>query len=142
MIPKFVQRSLHRRSASPGTTDQMRYIHRRMYPNGSCNDAGARFQRGHYASEQRRLRTGLNPPTLKSPNPGNRDARRRHSDSNTGKRCPIGDEFQTSLRLVTSLISTKQALNLSSSEVAFAVGTVYLLGEVAGALFFGRLSGK
>src|SRR5665213_1076297 len=43
---------------------------------------------------------------------------------------------------VTSLISTKQALNLSSSEVAFAVGTVYLLGEVAGALFFGRLADK
>ena len=40
------------------------------------------------------------------------------------------------------LISQKQALNLSSSEVAFAVGTVYLLGEVAGALFFGRLSDK
>jgi MFS family permease len=43
---------------------------------------------------------------------------------------------------VTSLISGKQALNLSSSEVAFAVGTVYLLGEVSGALFFGRLSDK
>jgi MFS family permease len=43
---------------------------------------------------------------------------------------------------VTSLISKPQALNLSSSEVAFAVGTVYLLGEVAGALFFGRLSDK
>jgi MFS family permease len=43
---------------------------------------------------------------------------------------------------VTSLISSKQALNLSSSEVAFAVGTVYLLGEVACALFFGRLSDK
>jgi MFS family permease len=43
---------------------------------------------------------------------------------------------------VTSLISAKQALNLSSSEVAFAVGTVYLLGEVTGALFFGRLSDK
>ena len=43
---------------------------------------------------------------------------------------------------VTSLISSKQALNLSSSEVAFAVGTVYLLGEVAGALFFGRMSDK
>jgi MFS family permease len=40
------------------------------------------------------------------------------------------------------LISQKQALNLSSSEVAFAVGTVYLLGEVAGALFFGRMSDK
>jgi MFS family permease len=43
---------------------------------------------------------------------------------------------------VTTLISKPQALNLSSSEVAFAVGTVYLLGEVAGALFFGRLSDK
>jgi MFS family permease len=43
---------------------------------------------------------------------------------------------------VTSLISSRQALNLSSSEVAFAVGTVYLLGEVAGALFFGRLSDR
>jgi MFS family permease len=41
-----------------------------------------------------------------------------------------------------SLISQKQALGLSSSEVAFAVGTVYLLGEVFGALFFGRLSDK
>jgi len=43
---------------------------------------------------------------------------------------------------VTSLISSKQSLNLSSASVAFAVGTVYLLGEVAGALFFGRLSDK
>ncbi|MFZ0668616.1 MAG: MFS transporter [Acidimicrobiales bacterium] len=43
---------------------------------------------------------------------------------------------------VTNFISNKQSLNLSSSEVAFAVGTVYLLGEVAGALFFGRLSDK
>src|ERR1700733_11918621 len=40
------------------------------------------------------------------------------------------------------LISQKQALNLSSSQVAFAVGTVYLLGEVVGALFFGRMSDK
>ena len=40
------------------------------------------------------------------------------------------------------LISQKAALNLSSSEVAFAVGTVYLLGEVVGALFFGRMSDK
>jgi MFS family permease len=40
------------------------------------------------------------------------------------------------------LISKHQALNLSSSQVAFAVGTVYLLGEVAGALFFGRMSDK
>ena len=43
---------------------------------------------------------------------------------------------------VTALVSKPQALNLSSSEVAFAVGTVYLLGEVFGALFFGRLSDK
>jgi MFS family permease len=43
---------------------------------------------------------------------------------------------------VTALISKPQALNLSSSEVAFSVGTIYLLGEVAGALFFGRLSDK
>jgi MFS family permease len=43
---------------------------------------------------------------------------------------------------VTNFISNKQALNLSSGGVAFAVGTVYLLGEVVGALFFGRLSDK
>jgi MFS family permease len=43
---------------------------------------------------------------------------------------------------VSPLISKPQALNLSSSEVAFAIGTIYLLGEVAGALFFGRLSDK
>jgi MFS family permease len=43
---------------------------------------------------------------------------------------------------VTNLISKPQALNLSASEVSFAIGTVYLLGEVAGALFFGRLSDK
>src|SRR5206468_10506623 len=40
----------------------------------------------------------------------------------------------------TSLISSKTALNLSSASVAFSVGTIYLLGEVFGALFFGRLS--
>ncbi len=43
---------------------------------------------------------------------------------------------------VTGLISDKQSLNLSSASVSFAVGTVYLLGEVFGALFFGRLSDK
>jgi MFS family permease len=43
---------------------------------------------------------------------------------------------------VSPLISSKQALNLSSAGVSFAVGTVYLVGEVFGALFFGRLSDK
>ncbi len=42
----------------------------------------------------------------------------------------------------TSLISSKAALNMSSASVAFSVGTVYLLGEVFGAIFFGRLSDK
>ena len=42
----------------------------------------------------------------------------------------------------TAIISSKSALGLSSSSVAFSVGTVYLLGEVVGALFFGRLSDK
>ncbi|MGH9076434.1 MAG: MFS transporter [Acidimicrobiales bacterium] len=40
----------------------------------------------------------------------------------------------------TSLISSPHSLHLSSAGVSFAVGTVYLLGEVGGALFFGRLS--
>jgi hypothetical protein len=43
---------------------------------------------------------------------------------------------------VTTLISKPQSLNLSSGDVGFAVGTVYLSGQVAGALFFGRLSDK
>ncbi len=41
-----------------------------------------------------------------------------------------------------SLLSSPQSLHLSSAGVGFAVGTVYLLGEVAGALFFGRLSDR
>ena len=40
----------------------------------------------------------------------------------------------------TSLISSKAALNMSSASVAFSVGTIYLLGEVCGAIVFGRLS--
>ena len=40
----------------------------------------------------------------------------------------------------TSIISSKQALHMSSASVAFSVGTIYLLGEVAGALVFGRMS--
>ncbi len=43
---------------------------------------------------------------------------------------------------VTSLISSKQSLDLSSAGVSFAVGTIYLLGEVVGALFFGHLSDR
>ncbi len=41
-----------------------------------------------------------------------------------------------------SLLSSPQSLHLSSAGVGFAVGTIYLLGEVAGALFFGRLSDR
>ncbi|HVU74760.1 MAG TPA: MFS transporter [Mycobacteriales bacterium] len=43
---------------------------------------------------------------------------------------------------VTNVISKPEALGLGSGSVAFSVGTVYLLGEVAGALFFGRLSDR
>jgi MFS family permease len=43
---------------------------------------------------------------------------------------------------VTSILTQKDTLNLSSGSVGFSVGTVYLLGEVAGALFFGWLSDK
>jgi MFS family permease len=41
-----------------------------------------------------------------------------------------------------SLLSSPKSLHLSSAGVGFAVGTVYLLGEVAGALFFGRLADR
>ncbi|MDQ6783648.1 MAG: MFS transporter [Actinomycetota bacterium] len=44
--------------------------------------------------------------------------------------------------LSASRISKPEALGLSSGSVSFSIGTVYLLGEVAGALFFGRLSDK
>ncbi|HLI54439.1 MAG TPA: MFS transporter [Acidimicrobiales bacterium] len=40
----------------------------------------------------------------------------------------------------TSIISSRSALHMSSASVSFSVGTIYLLGEVAGALLFGRLS--
>jgi MFS family permease len=43
---------------------------------------------------------------------------------------------------VTSILTQKDTLNLSSASVSFSVGTVYLLGEVAGALVFGWLSDK
>jgi MFS family permease len=43
---------------------------------------------------------------------------------------------------VSNVISTPQALGLGSGSVAFSVGTIYLLGEVAGALFFGRMSDR
>src|SRR5579862_3475556 len=42
----------------------------------------------------------------------------------------------------TGIISGKSALNMSSGSVAFSVGTIYLLGEVAGAIFFGYLSDR
>ena len=43
---------------------------------------------------------------------------------------------------VTSILTQPDTLNLSSASVSFSVGTVYLLGEVAGALVFGWLSDK
>ncbi len=43
---------------------------------------------------------------------------------------------------VTPILTHKSSLGLSSASVGFAVGTIYLLGEVAGAIFFGRLSDK
>ena len=44
--------------------------------------------------------------------------------------------------LSTTYISSPGSLGLSSSSVAFSVGTIYLLGEVAGSLVFGNLSDK
>jgi MFS family permease len=43
---------------------------------------------------------------------------------------------------VTAIIAKPSALGLSSASVAFSVGTIYLLGEVFGALFFGWLSDR
>jgi MFS family permease len=42
---------------------------------------------------------------------------------------------------VAGMLDTKDGLNMSSTAVG-AVTTVYLAGEVAGALYFGRLSDK
>jgi MFS family permease len=44
--------------------------------------------------------------------------------------------------LSTSYITKPASLGLSSSSVAFSVGTIYLLGEVAGSLVFGNLSDR
>jgi MFS family permease len=43
---------------------------------------------------------------------------------------------------VSNIISQPDAVHLSSASVSFAVGTVYLLGEVVGAIFFGGLSDR
>jgi MFS family permease len=43
---------------------------------------------------------------------------------------------------VSSYMTDPSALNMSTASVAFSVGTVYLLGEVFGALLFGNLSDR
>jgi len=43
---------------------------------------------------------------------------------------------------VSSYMVEPAALNMSPASVAFSVGTIYLLGEVFGALFFGHLSDR
>jgi MFS family permease len=41
---------------------------------------------------------------------------------------------------IAGVLKTPQALHMSSSEIGLATGTIYLLGEVFGALVFGRMS--
>jgi MFS family permease len=43
---------------------------------------------------------------------------------------------------VSTYLTDKNGLHMSSGSVGFSVGTIYLLGEVFGALFFGRLSDR
>ena len=43
---------------------------------------------------------------------------------------------------VSSYLTDPRALNMSNASVAFSVGTIYLLGEVFGALVFGHLSDR
>jgi MFS family permease len=43
---------------------------------------------------------------------------------------------------VSSYLTEPSALNMSNASVAFSVGTIYLLGEVFGALVFGSLSDR
>ncbi|HEY3868326.1 MAG TPA: MFS transporter [Actinocrinis sp.] len=43
---------------------------------------------------------------------------------------------------VSSFMTEPAALNMSPASVAFSVGTIYLLGEVFGALLFGNLSDR
>jgi MFS family permease len=52
------------------------------------------------------------------------------------------DGLEITIASDSSSLITRSSLHLSSGSVSFSVGTVYLLGEVAGALFFGRLSDK
>lgn len=43
---------------------------------------------------------------------------------------------------ITPFLTDPGSLGMSNGSVAFSVGTIYLLGEVFGALFFGNLSDR